>query len=189
MILSDLLDILIVILIVAVVILVHNLRLDENKLIECENTTHNLVLTRESLKVFKTKDLVPLSVLNNNPINIKRVRTNKWIGSIYKKGVFESFSSERLGIRASIIVINRNIDSTNSVEDFVNRIVTASEGNDTKMYTNYLKYALGYKGKIKKQDNITVLKSMIFLEGGTIAVKYFEEYLACNNDKKLKEIL
>lgn len=179
--LLDYIEVLLVSFVIVVIVFVHNMRQDESKMIECENTTHNIVLTRKSLKVFKTKDLVPLSVLNNNPINIKRVRTNKWMGSIYKKGVFESFSSERLGIRASIIVINRNIDSTNSVEDFVNRIVTASEGNDTKMYTNYLKYVLGYKGKIKKQDNITVLKSMIFLEGGQVAVEYFNEYFECTD--------
>lgn len=180
MILSDLIDILIVILIVTVVILVHNLRLVDNKLIECKNTTHNLLVARDGLRVFKTRDLVPLSVLNNNPINIKRVRVNKWVGSNYKRGVFESFSSERLGIRASILVINKNIKSTNSVKDFVNRIVTASEGNNTRLYSNYLEYVLGYRGKISKQDNIKVLKAMIFLEGGSIASKYFEEYLECS---------
>ena len=147
--------------------------------IECENRTWGLVLTKE-VKIIPAHSLeVPLSVRQNNPINIKAIKANKWEGSTYKRGVFEQFSMARLGIRASLIVINANILATDSVEGFVRRIVTKEGKNYLYRYTKFIQRELGYKGKIRKEDNIKVLKAMIFLEGGTVAVEYFNQYLEC----------
>lgn len=178
--LLDCIEVLLVAFMVVVVILVHNMRQDESKMIECENRTNKLLLPRDVTRMILLDDkLTPLNVKNNNPINIKRVKINKWLGSNYKRGVFESFSNPRLGLRAGIIVINSNILATDSVRAFVNRIVTNEGKNSVESYTWYLEHSLGYKGKIKKQDNIRVLEAMIFLEGGQEAVEYFNEYFEC----------
>lgn len=148
--------------------------------IECENRTGGLVLTKEiNSNAWVVPYESPLSVRQNNPINIKAFKANKWEGSIYKRGVFEHFSSPRLGIRASLIVINSNILATDSVEGFVRRIVTKEGKNYLYRYIKFIELRLGYKGKIKKEDKIKVLKAMIFLEGGTVAVEYFNKYLEC----------
>ena len=128
---------------------------------------------------------------SNNPINIKRLKANDWLGSVKgNQGKFEEFIYPSFGIRASIKVILANIRNTETVRAFVYRI--AIDNNDEvyrkhiKNYVRYLELELGYKGKIRERDSIKVLKAMIFLEGGQGAVEYFNKYLEC---KQLEQLI
>lgn len=124
----------------------------------------------------------PLSVRNNNPINIKYYKSNHWVGQDYQyKGQFVKFMSPEDGISASIKVIKANIQSTKSVREFVNRIVAEDDLNSKhiKTYIRYLESNLGYKGKIKKHDASKVLEIMVILEGGEVANSYFNKYYNC----------
>lgn len=144
--------------------------------LECRDTSHVLGIN-ESKVYFNTGS--PLSVRNNNPINIKRFNSNNWYGSNYRQGLFESFISPESGLRASLIVISANIEATESVKAFVERIVSKESSNNLGVYTRHLSSTLGYRGKIKKRDRIKVLKTMVFLEGGNEAVEYFSKYFVC----------
>lgn len=130
-----------------------------------------------------------LNILYNNPINIKRLKVNDWLGSIKGQGKFEEFSHPSFGIRASIKVILANIRATDSVKEFVHRIAmdNLSESKQIHIirYVVHLRNTLGYMGKIREKDVIKVLKAMIFLEGGTGAVTYFGEYLECKQLENL----
>lgn len=125
---------------------------------------------------------LPLSVRNNNPINIKNLKINEWIGEDSEnKGKFERFLRPEDGIKASIKVIKANIKATDSVRQFAKRISVEGEGltKHLNRYTYYMEKQLGYKGKIKMQDASKVLEIMVLLEGGVVADSYFNKYYNC----------
>lgn len=150
----------------------------EFSILECRDTSH-ILEGSEVYRVLNFNQDKPLSIRNNNPINIKRFNSNNWYGSNYRQGIFESFISPEAGLRASLIIIGANMEVTKSVKDFVERIVSKEAQNDLGVYTRHLSSTLGYRNKIKKQDRIKVLKAMIFLEGGNEAVEYFSKYFVC----------
>lgn len=126
---------------------------------------------------------------NNNPINIKKLKANDWVGSVKgSQGKFEEFIHPSFGIRASIKVILANIRNTETVRAFVYRIAMDNDDEaykkHIKNYVKYLELELGYKGKIREKDVIKVLKAMIFLEGGKGAVTYFSKYMECKQLEK-----
>lgn len=119
----------------------------------------------------------PLSVRNNNPVNIKYTPHNQWKGSVYQSGTFEKFESKYFGLRAGVIVIQANIKATDSVKGFVLRFATEpfeTEHNiNIRNYIKHLEDVLGYKGKIKLEDTLKVLKVIIQREGGLKATEYY----------------
>ena len=126
---------------------------------------------------------------NNNPINIKKLKANDWLGSVKgSQGKFEEFIHPSFGIRASIKVILANIRNTETVRAFVYRIAMDNDDEayrkHIKNYVRYLELELGYKGKIREKDVVKVLRAMIFLEGGNGAVAYFSKYMECKQLEK-----
>lgn len=127
---------------------------------------------------------LPLSVRNNNPINIKNLKSNDWIGEDSEnRGKFEKFLRPEDGIKASLKVIKANIQATNSVRQFAMRISVEGEGltKHIDRYVLYMEKQLGYKGKIKMQDVPKVLEIMVLLEGGVVADSYFNKYYKCKD--------
>ncbi len=129
----------------------------------------------------KTEVKEPLSVRNNNPVNIKYFKVNKWEGSVYQSGTFEKFKTKEYGMRAGYIVILANIKATDSVEQFVLRF--ASEPNESMKdvhisnYVKHLQKELGYSHKIRVEDTFKVMKVIIQREGGQRATEYYKRSL------------
>lgn len=120
----------------------------------------------------------PLSVRNNNAGNIKYSVRNDWIGQTGENKGFAVFSDRSYGMRATKIVILKNIKATDSVEGFVMRY--AAEPNETihsenlRNYARSIESALG-RDFIKESDLEIVTKLVIKFEGGQKAVDYFYE--------------
>lgn len=84
-----------------------------------------------------------IGVRNNNPLNI-RVSSNAWLGKVTSDNGFEKFSEMKFGIRAAV----KNLQTyytkykLKSVSKIINKWAPDSDGNNTKVYSNYVAKAM-----------------------------------------------
>jgi hypothetical protein len=87
----------------------------------------------------KQEYIIPITVYNNNPFNIRNNHLNKWQGKINSNEPFEKFETLDHGIRAGIKLL-MNYQSNYglmTIEDIVYRFAPPFE-NDTENYINWM---------------------------------------------------
>ena len=125
---------------------------------------------------------IPLGIRNNNPLNIRRVKGQKWKGEVpfpppsegtgeavpsegtgevealpqrgSGEGAFVRFSSLPWGIRAAFCILDtyRKKYNATCVEDIIARWAPPSE-NDTKRYVQTVCRLTGFGGKERLSEN------------------------------------
>lgn len=121
---------------------------------------------------------LPLTLKNNNPVNIKYDTSNDWKGSVYDgEGVFEKFDTPYYGLRAGIVVVMLNIMQTDSAYGFVRRFATEPNEVINSDYVRAIERRLGYKGKIKFKDTLKVLDVVLLFEGGKMSQVFYRRVL------------
>jgi hypothetical protein len=134
----------------------------------------------------------PINVRNNNLGNIKNIKRNDWKGqtNLGSDETFAAFSSPELGIRALKKVIQANINTTSTIEEYVNRYASepkekAYYKENGKLMPHLQNYAIqiaesqGLKN-IKKDipEDVNMLewiKATAKAEGGADALTYFTD--------------
>lgn len=86
---------------------------------------------------------LPRGCRNNNPLNIRRSRS-QWLGKIpFNKSTdtqFEQFETMNLGIRAAMCLLRTYINKykLNSVSSIIRRWAPASDGNNVDFYVSFV---------------------------------------------------
>lgn len=123
---------------------------------------------------------LPISVLNNNPLNIKHNPRNNWIGQIDNDGTFVVFDTVEHGFRAGYIILNKYITvyKLNTIKKIIGRFSPPCE-NDTDMYTSFVAWHM----QVSSNDVITpdqlpaMMLAMSWFEGGTYKYQFKQEQL------------
>ena len=140
-------------------------------------------------KILKTPTI---NVRNNNIGNLKNIKANNWNGQTNHGSTetFASFKTQELGVRATRIVIEKNINATKSFEAYVNRY--ASEPKEKAYYkkngqlmphlVNYAEIIADSQGVDditspipKKVSMLKWIKATAIAEGGEDALRYFSD--------------
>lgn len=81
---------------------------------------------------------------DNNPLNIRYCKTNKWLGQIGQNKGFVRFATLSFGVRAAIkLLINYYVKyQLDSVEKIINRYAPSVE-NDTEAYISFVSHRTG----------------------------------------------
>jgi hypothetical protein len=117
----------------------------------------------------------PRGIRNNNPLNIKLVISNNWIGRITPllntDQVFEQFVSYPYGIRASIYLLRKYINDygANNINLIIDR--WDAGGSNAGSYKTYLIQETGFGGlqtlSFDYNTMQTLVKAMANFENGT----------------------
>ena len=82
----------------------------------------------------------PRGVRNNNPLNIRYVKKNKWQGRVLHKvdNDFEEFANMTFGYRAAFMLLHKymNLYNLRCIYDVVARWAPNSDGNDVFSYAS-----------------------------------------------------
>ncbi|MGB2330882.1 MAG: hypothetical protein ACPH3H_09260, partial [Pseudomonadales bacterium] len=114
----------------------------------------------------------PLSVVNNNPGNLRLAGQP---GAIEGEGGFAAFASPGQGLRAltrQVVLDTQTRDM--SLEDFLNKYAPPSE-NETNKYISFVERQTGLdaKGKVPESRVPQLVRAIVRMEGGQEAVDYF----------------
>lgn len=115
-------------------------------------------------------------IRNNNPLNIRRLVTNDWLGKITDSVAtdmeFEQFRHPKYGFRAAFILLHRYISQGyKSVRDIITRWAPASDGNHVENYIRCVCVEVGLREcqEIRKSsysDMSRLIEGMFFVENG-----------------------
>ena len=102
-----------------------------------------------------------LGVSNNNPLNIRYSKSNKWIGQVGSNKGFCVFSSMDFGLRAGFFLLRNYIrKGFNTPSLIINRFAPCNE-NDTLSYISYV--SKGWNGDknhiISTREDLALLVS------------------------------
>jgi hypothetical protein len=114
----------------------------------------------------------PLSVVNNNPGNLRLAGQP---GAVEGEGGFAAFASPGQGLRAltrQVVLDTQTRDM--SLEDFLNKYAPPSE-NETNKYIAFVERQTGLdaKGKVPESRVPQLVRAIVRMEGGQEAVDYF----------------
>lgn len=115
----------------------------------------------------------PRGIRNNNPLNIRYVKCNNWVGRVAKKKDkdFEEFVEMAFGLRAAFVLINNYIKSgCNTIGKIIARWAPMNE-NNTAAYIDFVLKRTGYIENtiIQEYDAHTLMhlvEAMAFMECG-----------------------
>ena len=118
----------------------------------------------------------PIGIRNNNPLNIRRVKGQRWRGEIEAlpqrgsgEGAFCRFRSVPYGLRAAFCILRtyRDKHHANCIEDIVTRWAPPTE-NDTRGYILDVCKLTGFGGKerLTEQDWPRLVRAMALIESG-----------------------
>ena len=116
-------------------------------------------------------------LMNNNPLNIRRVAGQHWKGEVLpplggdRGGLFCKFASMKYGLRAAFVLL-RTYSSKyklNSIRDIVTRWAPPSE-NDTEAYIRTVCCLTGFGGnqRLTGQDWPKLVQAMAKVESGIL---------------------
>lgn len=109
------------------------------------------------------KPRIPRGVRNNNPLNIRYVKANKWLGRVSRKSDqdFEEFKSMEYGYRAAFVLLHKYILLYNlhTILDIVSRWAPQSDGNNTIAYANTVSQKTGIP--IQQEITFTDWRAMV----------------------------
>ena len=114
----------------------------------------------------------PLSVINNNPGNLRLAGQP---GAVEGEGGFAAFASPGQGLRALTRQVVLDTQTRNmSLEDFLNKYAPPTE-NETNKYISFVERQTGLdaKGKVPESKVPQLVRAIVRMEGGQAAVDYF----------------
>ncbi len=132
----------------------------------------------------ETKNKTPRSVRNNNPLNIRRNRT-QWQGmkSVQTDRDFVQFETMAYGWRAAFIILTRSYYlkyNLSTPEDIISRWAPATE-NNVRAYVDTVCGLTGFTPRQRLQipamhpaEWMMLAVAMAIVEGGTQSLDYFE---------------
>lgn len=100
---------------------------------------------------------------NNNPLNIRDSKANKWVGEVAHNGAFEAFESPIFCYRAGAKLIRNYAKKygCNTIRKIISRYAPNSE-NDTENYIKFVAQNMSYSSEIKLNlDNTDVMVSLL----------------------------
>lgn len=99
-----------------------------------------------------TNPTLPRGYRNNNPLNIRYSKSNKWIGEVAKNtdGTFEQFTTMAYGYRAAFQLLRKYINQYNlrTVAEIINRWAPPTENNTA----GYISRVIGINGWTAAQE-------------------------------------
>lgn len=128
---------------------------------------------------------------DNNPLNIRFTKSNKWLGQIGQNKGFIKFLSMSYGVRAAIILLKNYFEKyhLDTIEKIISRYAPSSE-NDTQAYISYVSSMTNIPRdrKISLETILyDVLPSMAVFESHYFLSDDFVEYVICRYKIKLYE--
>lgn len=136
-----------------------------------------------------TNPTLPRGYRNNNPLNIRYSKSNKWIGEVAKNtdGTFEQFTTMAYGYRAAFQLLRKYINQYNlrTVAEIINRWAPPTENNTA----GYISRVIGINGWTAaqeidpddKEEMTKLVYAMAIVENGnSILPKWSEIYQGWN---------
>ena len=120
---------------------------------------------------------------NNNPLNIRRERRNRWQGmaAIQTDRRFVQFSSLRMGYSAAFVLLRNYMDKgVNTIGRIIRRWAPAADNNDTLGYIDYVSRMAGIEADeplrfADEQRMVDMVCAMAQMETGTVADRHIVE--------------
>ena len=130
---------------------------------------------------------LPRGLRNNNPLNIRYVKSNNWLGKIDGEGkqdkAFEEFDSLEHGLRAAYVLLYNYMEKSNlcSINAIISRWAPMNE-NRTDVYINAVSkdVAVRPSDTIKFNDPYTMValvQAMVKVECG-VNIQYADIFMA-----------
>lgn len=122
----------------------------------------------------KTDSTLPRGYRNNNPLNIRYNKSNRWLGAVAKNtdGTFEQFTTMAYGYRAAMLLLRKYINQygLHSVAEIINRWAPPAENNTS----GYISRVIGINGWTaakeidpqSKDDMTQLVYAMAIVENG-----------------------
>lgn len=137
-----------------------------------------------------------MNYVRNNPLNIRYVITNQWLGQTGESNGFCVFSEEKFGWRAAFVLLkNYHKKGFRSVSQIVHRFAPASE-NPTSSYVNFVcakLQRLGYESQgVEFKDAALDLDNDMVVVDLLVVMSMFESGKKCQSDhvrNQLKEFI
>lgn len=118
---------------------------------------------------------IPRGVRNNNPLNIRYNKRNRWFGrSITKKDkAFEEFSSPIFGFRAAFLILHKymTLYKLNTIFQICARWAPVGDGNDVVKYADTVSARTGIDKNravafADYESLISIVEAMSYVECG-----------------------
>ena len=120
---------------------------------------------------------------NNNPLNIRRERRNRWQGmaATQTDRRFVQFSSLRMGYSAAFVLLRNYMDKgVNTIGRIIRRWAPAADNNDTLGYIDSVSRMAGTEADeplrfADEQRMVDMVCAMAQMETGTVADRHIVE--------------
>lgn len=127
-----------------------------------------------------------MKYVRNNPLNIRYVITNQWLGQVGERNGFCVFSEEKFGWRAAFVLLkNYHKKGFRSVSQIVHRFAPASE-NPTSSYVDFVCKKLqqfGYESYgVEFKDAALDLGNDMVVVDLLVVMSMFESGQKCQSD-------
>lgn len=127
-----------------------------------------------------------MKYVRNNPLNIRYVITNQWLGQVGERNGFCVFSEEKFGWRAAFVLLkNYHKKGFRTISQIVHRFAPASE-NPTSSYVDFVCKKLqqfGYESYgVEFKDAALDLGNDMVVVDLLVVMSMFESGQKCQSD-------
>lgn len=137
-----------------------------------------------------------MKYVRNNPLNIRYVITNQWLGQVGERNGFCVFSEEKFGWRAAFVLLkNYHKKGFRTISQIIHRFAPASE-NPTSSYVEFVCKKLqqfGYEAYgVEFKDAALDLGNDMVVVDLLVVMSMFESGQKCQSDyvrSQLKEFI
>lgn len=137
-----------------------------------------------------------MNYVRNNPLNIRYVITNQWLGQTGERNGFCVFSEEKFGWRAAFVLLkNYHKKGFRTISQIIHRFAPASE-NPTSSYVDFVCKKLqqfGYESQGMEFKNAVLdLSNDMVVVDLLVVMSMFESGKKCQSDyvrSQLKEFI
>lgn len=137
-----------------------------------------------------------MNYVRNNPLNIRYVITNQWLGQTGERNGFCVFSEEKFGWRAAFVLLkNYHKKGFRTISQIIHRFAPASE-NPTSSYVDFVCKKLqqfGYESQgVEFKNAVLDLSNDMVVVDLLVVMSMFESGKKCQSDyvrSQLKEFI
>lgn len=120
---------------------------------------------------------------NNNPLNIRRDRRNRWMGmaATQTDAKFVQFATLRMGYRAAFVLLRNYMDKgVNTIGRIIRRWAPAADNNATQGYIDFVARHTGTEADEplrfdQEQRMVDMVCAMAQMETGVVADRHIVE--------------
>lgn len=120
------------------------------------------------MALFAADKFLVRGLRNNNPLNIKSSKANKWLGESGSDGTFVIFTDPVYGLRAGFKILATYSDrGLNTIRQIIGSFAPHTE-NETENYINFVSSKTGINpdSVVSKKDYSKIISAMVQMETG-----------------------